>query len=240
MPSPVPSRETAPKAADGAALGRLGEPRSGIVGRVNKAILELPRRPARGDERKVQILRTAAHVFLELGYDGTSMNVIAERAKVTKPGLYYHFASKHDLMFAIMSYAMDELERATAAARDTDDPGEGLRWLVRGHARLICEEADGALSILVIDETKVLDPAARADIDDRKREYYRKLERLLEALKAQGRLRDVDTTVAAFSILGMILWLTKWYREEGRLSSEEVVEQVTAMALNAVLDPESG
>ena len=68
--------------------------------------------------RKSDILRKAAQVFLELGYDATSMNVVAERADVTKMGLYYHFDSKQDLLFSIMSYAMDVLERATQAASE--------------------------------------------------------------------------------------------------------------------------
>jgi len=48
-------------------------------------------------ERRAQLLDTARAVFGEHGFSATSMNGIAETAGVTKPVLYQHFASKHDL-----------------------------------------------------------------------------------------------------------------------------------------------
>lgn len=191
------------------------------------------------DSRKVEIMKTAAHVFLELGYDGTSMNVVAERAQVTKPGLYYHFASKQDLLFAIMSYAMDALERETwVAAEAATGSVDRLRSIIYAHARLIAEEVDGGFTMLVIDETKVLADDLREIIEGRKREYYATIQRALRTLESEGKLLPLDPTVATFSILGMILWLTKWFRKDGRLSGEVVARQVTDMALAAVLVPD--
>ena len=68
------------------------------------------------NHRKMKILRQAAQVFLEQGYDATSMNQIAERCQITKPGLYYHFKSKQELLFSVMSVALDVLEKNTLAA----------------------------------------------------------------------------------------------------------------------------
>jgi hypothetical protein len=57
----------------------------------------------------------------------------------------------------------------------------------------------------------------------------------LEELRGQGRLRSVNTTVAAFSLLGMVMWIARWYSAEGPLSREQVAEDIASIALSAVL-----
>ncbi|MCH7666129.1 MAG: TetR family transcriptional regulator [Acidobacteria bacterium] len=188
--------------------------------------------------RKSDILRKAAQVFLELGYDATSMNVVAERADVTKMGLYYHFDSKQELLFSIMSYAMDVLERATQAASEAArNSEERLRNLIHTLATQTTQQEDGAFVILVIDETNALEGEDRKIITARKRAYVETIRVALEALRAEGQLRRLDTTVAAFTLVGMVLWLSKWYEKAGRVSPEDVAHQVTEMALAAVLQP---
>ena len=186
--------------------------------------------------RKSDILMKAAQVFLELGYDATSMNVVAERADVTKMGLYYHFESKQELLFSIMSYAMDVLEResavASAAAQSRE---ERLRNLIHALATLTTEQEDGAFTILVIEETNALEGRDREIITARKRAYVETIRAALEALGSEGKLREVDITVAAFTVVGMVLWLSKWYEKTGRVPAEDVARQVTEMALAAVL-----
>ncbi len=192
----------------------------------------------KGSERKSNILRSAARVFLELGYDATSINVVAERAEVTKPGLYYHFESKQELLFSIMSYAMDVLERETReASLAAGDNKERLRNMIHALARLTTEQEDGAFTILVIDETNGLLGEDRKKITARKRAYVDTIQSTLDALAAEGRLRSLDTTVAAFTLVGMVLWLSKWFERDGRVPGDEVARQVTEMALAAVLEP---
>ena len=61
------------------------------------------------------------------------------------------------------------------------------------------------------------------------------LRRTLEELKGRGRLRPIDTTVAAFSLLGMVMWIARWYDPKGRLDSERVVRDVTEIAAGGML-----
>ena len=57
-------------------------------------------------------------------------------------------------------------------------------------------------------------------------------------LEADGKLRELDVTAATFSLLGMILWLSRWYSPQGRLTPEEVSEEVTKIALSGLLSPD--
>lgn len=191
---------------------------------------------ARDKDRRNKILRTAAQVFLEQGYKSASMNLIAERADVTKPGLYYHFKSKRELLFSIMSYAMSLLEQATREATQVASSNEErLRELIFRHAKMIAEEDDGAFTLLVIDLVDQLDPDDGQLITQRKRAYFELVKEVLEQLKEEGKLRDLHATVATFSLLGMVMWIAKWFRQAGPLTDRDVAGQITEMALAAVL-----
>src|SRR6202166_4906362 len=83
-------------------------------------------------EPRQEILRTAARLFQQQGYDATSMNDVAAALKLSKGGLYHHFQSKDEILFHIMSHAMDITEaRVINAVRQVEDPEERLRTLIR-------------------------------------------------------------------------------------------------------------
>jgi hypothetical protein len=56
-------------------------------------------------------------------------------------------------------------------------------------------------------------------------------------MKGERKLRDVDVTVAAFSLLGTINWLSRWYRPDGALDEEQIAEQIVDIALNGLIRP---
>ena len=188
------------------------------------------------NHRKMKILRQAAQIFLEQGYDATSMSQIAERCQITKPGLYYHFKSKQELLFSVMSVALDVLEKNTLAATLAATGHEDrLRRIINTHARIVTDEGDGAFTILVTQETKALTPEDRRIIQHRMRSHVDLIRATLGALQNEGRLRNLDISVASFSILGMVVWIARWFRASGPLDSQEVADQVTDLAMAAVL-----
>ncbi len=92
---------------------------------------------------------------------------------------------------------------------------------------------------IVVDEAGGLSPTHRRKIDQRRRAYVDLVRDTLQQLKEEGKLREVDVTVAAFSLLGMILWLSRWYRPDGRLTPEQVAEEITKIALGGLLRPQA-
>jgi hypothetical protein len=84
------------------------------------------------------------------------------------------------------------------------------------------------------DEIRALPPAARRQVDERMRFYVDLIRGTIYELKAAERLRDVDPTVAPFSVLGMILWLPRWFRQGGRLSQEQVAKEIATLALGGL------
>ena len=62
------------------------------------------------------MLDVALELFAVHGFDGTSLQQIADRLGVTKAAVYYHFRSKDDLLAAVVEPAFDELQAVLAAA----------------------------------------------------------------------------------------------------------------------------
>jgi AcrR family transcriptional regulator len=190
------------------------------------------------NERLAEVYRTAAQIILRKGYDATSINDIANALGMTKAGLYHYINGKKELLFDIMNFGLDELdEEVVTPARAIADPSTRLRFIIASHAQLVTR-GQGAITILV-DEITALTPAQNRVITRRKREYFNLLRGVLDELKTAGKLHDVDTTAATFSLLGMINWLSRWFRQDGDLTQEQVAEQIVKIALGGLLRTDS-
>ncbi len=195
-----------------------------------------------GSVRLSEIYRVAARIIYEKGYDATSMSEIADAVGITKAGVYHHVRGKRDLLFAIMSYGLDSLENEVITpARAIGDAEQRLRAIIINHSRLITDHSisQGNPVTIVIDEVAGLTPAHRRKIDQRKRAYVDLVRGTLKQLREEGKLRNVDVTVAAFSLFGMILWLSRWYHPDGPLSPEQVADEVSKIAMAGLLRPQA-
>jgi TetR/AcrR family transcriptional regulator, cholesterol catabolism regulator len=181
----------------------------------------------------------AAEVMCQKGYEATSMNDIANAVGLTKAGLYHYIRGKEDLLFQIMSYGMDMVDQdVIAPAKQVQDPTERLRTIISRHSKRIID-VGGAVSIL-LDEMYALTPAHRRAIKARKRSYFELIRSTLEQLAADGRLRAVSPTVATFCLFGMLIWVARWYRKDGELSAQLVLNDLLEAALNSVLKDAAG
>lgn len=186
--------------------------------------------------RRAEICRTAAQLFRDRGFDATSVSDVARALGMTKAGLYHYFESKEALLFEIMTYGLDRVrDEVVVPVRAVRDPEERLYQIVMRHA-CIATHGRGAVAHLG-DEIRALPPAARRQIEERMRLYVELVRGTLVELKVAGRLRDVDPTVATFSLIGMILWLPRWFRQDGRLTQQHVAKEIAKLALGGLLQP---
>lgn len=188
----------------------------------------------RKEARADHIYRVAAEIMCRKGYEATSMNDIADAVGLTKAGMYHYIQGKEHLLFEIMGFAMDMVnENVMTPTRDIADAEERLRALVERHAGRILE-VGGEVTIL-LEEMWALTPAHRRTIRGRKREYFQMVRQTLQQLASEGKLRPVDPTVATFSLFGMINWISRWYRREGKLNKDLVLKDFTEIAVSSVL-----
>jgi AcrR family transcriptional regulator len=191
-------------------------------------------------ERYRTILETAARLICERGYEGTSMQEIAAACQMTKAGLYHHVENKEQLLSDVMSYGMGAFEHLVLdKVRDLADPVERLRECMRLNIHLVTGVTGGCSKevIIILHEHNTLTGEARASIDQRKKRYVRFLEDSFAEAVRMGRIRAVQPTVAAFSFLGMVLWLYKWFQPGGRLSATQVAEDMVDLLFTGLVTP---
>jgi TetR/AcrR family transcriptional regulator, cholesterol catabolism regulator len=186
-------------------------------------------------DSRQEILRTAARLFQQRGYDATSMNDVASALKLSKGGLYHHFQSKDEILFEIMNHAMDITEeRVLAAARKISGPEERLRTLIRLHIEVVLSPRDREITVM-LHENHPLPPALRKRINMRKKDYVHFVENLIGDVQ---RIRQAKTNVspraAAFALLGMINWIYQWYKPEGDLQAHNLVPQFTDLVFGGI------
>ncbi|MFY9675567.1 MAG: TetR/AcrR family transcriptional regulator [Terriglobales bacterium] len=179
-------------------------------------------------EPRQEILRAAARLFQQQGYDATSMNDVAAALKLSKGGLYHHFQSKDEILFHIMSHAMEITEeRVIKVAMRIDDPEERLRTLIRLHIGVVLGEEDREITVM-LHENHPLPPALRRKINARKKDYLHFVENLIADLhRRRGTSSTVTPRAAAFALVGMINWIYQWYKPGGELTGDALTRQFT-------------
>lgn len=187
-------------------------------------------------DSRQEILRAAARLFQQQGYDGTSMNDVAAALRLSKGGLYHHFQSKDEILFNLMSHAMDITEeRVIGPAKQIPDPEERLREVIRRHIAVVLSERDREITVM-LHENHPLSPGLRKRINARKKDYIHFLENLIaEVQRGRGPEPSVTARAAAFALLGMINWIYQWYRPEGSLHEEDIAKQYTEIFFKGAL-----
>ena len=193
------------------------------------------------ESRIDQIYNVAAQLFVAQGFAATSMSQIAQAVGITKAGLYHFVKSKDELALNLITWAYDVYDRDVyIPAQGISDPLERLQFTVRSHLYNVGQHrgVPGNPVTVLLDDPAALSSAHKRSITERKHVYFAFLRDTLAALKARAELIDIEPTVGAFSLLGMILWLARWHRTDGRISLDEIVAEMTEIALRGVVRAE--
>lgn len=185
-------------------------------------------------DRTQEIYLTAAQIFFTKGYNATSLNDIADALQITKAGLYYYVESKQELLYRIINLGLNSVKSEVLnPAREIENAEERLRFVIFNHAKL---SAGGNHAVIIIShEVNELNFEQREETLKRRREYFEFIRDTLSELEAEGKLQNIDLTTATFTILGMIIWLSRWFSSSGKQSVENVCRDVSEMALRGVL-----
>ncbi|MFV0663917.1 TetR/AcrR family transcriptional regulator [Denitromonas sp.] len=188
--------------------------------------------PATDANRRADVLRSAARLFVEQGFEATTTRDIAEAAGMRSGSPFYHFRSKLDLLKAVILEGLANSDaRQQAAVAGVDDPLARLRVLVRTHLASLHEfDCD---SPLLIGETRALDAAARRDIAAAFDTYQIPWQQTLDALVAQGTLASAAPPLRLW-LFGMLNWSTHWYRPDGTMTLDALADSAVATLLGGV------
>ena len=183
-----------------------------------------------GGDRKAQIIRVSTALFRERGYHATSLDDIAERIGFTKPAIYYYFRSKEDILFAIVDGVVEgALSRIRSIAERDEPVVDRLHAILVENTRVVLENLEA--NTVFYNERGLLSPERERMVRDREREYTRIVRDLYVEGVEEGSLLDIDVTIATSTLLGASIWAYRWFDARGRLSVEQVAEQVAELLM---------
>ena len=189
-------------------------------------------RSAAFDINRETIVRTAARLFAQAGYPGTTMNDIARECGISKPLLYHYVSDKYQLLLEICDSHVTRLESLVAEIAAKRLPAQQrLRLLI---ARFVEEyaEARHAHGVLTQD-VKFLTDADRERVLVKERRVVDAFARSIAAARPElkGAALDKPLTMLLF---GMINWMFTWLRPDGALSHEQMAPVVADLFLGGL------
>lgn len=186
--------------------------------------------------KRKSVIYAAGQAFRRHGYHNTSMTNIARALGLSKPALYYYVKSKEEILYECHLSVYEAMDGLIAKTLKQSVQQSGLDILANLYGEFVKLMTRDGLALL-------------ADVDSLKGSYREtvlerrgKIERAVSALVKQGikdgSIIEKDPRLTVFFFMGALNWLNVWYKDDGRLSSDEIsahfVNQLTQGIANKI------
>ena len=180
-----------------------------------------------------RIRDSALRLFARHGFASVSMRQIAGEVGVQAGALYNYMPDKQSLLFGLMQSHMQELLQEYAAREVPADVIAQLEDFTRFHIRFHLEKPDAVFISYM--ELRNLTPENFAIIEGLRRSYEDTLETILSDGSTAGALDVPDTKIATLAVIAMLNGVNTWYRDDGRLTLDEIEAIYWDMVRKAVV-----
>ncbi|MFZ5609649.1 MAG: TetR/AcrR family transcriptional regulator [Pseudomonadota bacterium] len=181
--------------------------------------------------RREAIVETAATLFAQRGFLGASVAALATACQASKSLIYHYYASKEDILYAVMASHIDALLGAAEGIAKARRPAQA-KLDALAHALMRLYVGAAARHKVLVNDLDCLPPA-------RRREIVAKQRRLIAMV--EGLLEEIDPTLpasrrkaAAMLFFGMINWTHTWFDPEGAVSAESLADMVAGLMRKGV------
>ncbi len=180
---------------------------------------------------------TAATLFWEKGYAATTTRKIATLVGIQQASLYYHVASKEDLLYLLGVSSLERLQSAAeAAVNQESDPLERIRVFVKAHLTTMLQYQMRHVTVLT--ELHALSDRHRSDVLALRKRYATFVRTLIEDAQASGQLRaGIPSRYLYLALLNILNWAVFWFRRDRATSVDEVAASFRTIYLDGALTP---
>ena len=194
--------------------------------------------PRGGGSRKrhAEVVEAAIRVFNAKGYEGTTIQDIADELGILKGSVYYYITSKEDILYEVLQDVHRAgLETAINAVDGPGGPLEKIHSFVSALGRFNAENRQ-RIAIL-LRELRALNPRRRRQIVRERDRYEEILGELIHEGQEQGLIADdIDPRITTLAIMGMINNIHQWYRPSGGLKPDKIGALYGDLAVRALSD----
>jgi AcrR family transcriptional regulator len=190
------------------------------------------RRRMRAPERRAQLLDVARRLFGTSGYHQVSMDAVAREAGVTKPILYDHFPSKHDLYLALLDTDLTSLHDKVRSALDAPTGNrERIRASFRAYFDFVDEHAEGFR--LMMQETVGAEDDFRQHVEAFRALILSDVADLIER-ESTHRLDRVHAETVALGLIGMVENVARRELGSGAEARQAALETLVQLAWRGI------
>ena len=180
-----------------------------------------------------RIRRAAAGLFRAKGFNGTSMQDIADAVGITKSSVYHHFPSKQALLSEIIELTMSQITPRLQEVAESGEPAsERLHRALVLHTTAALIDRDYVACF--VEEGRYLAPEFMATHLAKRDRYERFFREILEDGIACGEFLPEDPCLWAMALLGMCNAAVRWYRPEGDRSADVIAAHFADLAVRGV------
>ena len=177
-------------------------------------------------DRRNQLVEVGRRVFAEKGYEGTSVEEIAEQAKISKPIIYEHFGGKEGLYAVVIDREMEYLVRRITEAIATGTPRERIEAAALAFLSYVKDHPDG-FAVLTHDAPVTTAGGGMSSL------LNDMAERVGDVFAASFKAAGYDPKSApiyAHALVGMVTFVGQWWTHARKPGVEEVASHIAALA----------
>lgn len=181
-------------------------------------------------KRREQILRRAAEAFAERGVAQTSLEEIAMSVGIKREALYYYFKNRIEILLEIIYPKSQSLLRGIKLVLEGNGNGrEKLRLAMELHMNAFTPSYI-EMSIALREEHLHIDNPKVRELKRMWDEYGACWESLIRQGQQEGLFRDdLDPGIVTNGVLGMVNWVSRWYRAGQETTIEKITETFCAL-----------
>lgn len=189
------------------------------------------------DERRQEIVNTAAHLFDRDGYSSTTMEDIAHTVAIAKPTLYHYFTSKEEILFWIheefINLIIDRHEKRLLVGLD---PNQLLLEVMADILELM-ETHRGHVRVFFEHHREL--PTSQREIIRLKRDRYESMiENIFVIGTESGAFRVINPKLASLAMFGMCNWAYQWYQPQGPMRTRDIAYAFWGILVHGVTNDE--
>ena len=176
----------------------------------------------RHNDKLTAILRTAAELFSNQGYEATSLDMIADQLGMHKATLYHYIKNKEQILHQCLIRSFDDIENVMTAVSDRSTPViERLKLFVQ---HLVYAQNSDFGRCLVLVGTRPLEGSSYDDIRSFQRRLDKTVRDLITEGIADGSIKPCRPELFSALLFGALNWVPRWYNPNGKLTLEDITE----------------
>jgi len=177
--------------------------------------------------RRAQLIQVGRQVFAEKGYEATSVEEIASRAKVSKPIVYEHFGGKEGLYAVVVDREMEYVIGVISEALSAGSPRERAEQAALAFLTWVKDRPDGFAVLTHDAPTTVVSSGGFSSLLNEVAERVSDV--FAEAFEQAGYDPDI-APIYAHALIGMVTLVGQWWSVVRKPSVEKVASHIVALA----------